>query len=42
MKPFSLDGRLRAPTVEVVFGGAGADVVYGGDGDVPIQTNKSG
>lgn len=30
------------PTIEIVFRGKGADVVYGGDGDVSIQTNKSG
>lgn len=37
----SLVASLHAPTIEVVFGSDGADVVYGGDGDVSIQTNKS-
>lgn len=38
----SLDDRLHVPTIEIVFRGKGADVVYCGDGDVSIQTNKSG
>lgn len=41
MNQLSLVARLHAPTIEVVFGSDGADVVHGGDGDVSVQTNKS-